>query len=661
MAVLAATGAVWLFGRPLPEVEQQRRHFAELQRQVALADASKTARAADRARLMRLRAQSRTANGGERERFDAEVQAIDSRLGWRDTLTVRSAVHATPFIALRRYAVVDGFSDIDAERGNGCLACHVSAASSGFATYPAPFRTHSRFASYVGAASPHPPSRVACVSCHGGDAHASTFAAAGHARPFRIAAGAPAVGRAWNDPSAAGAMRPVAHTEAGCVSCHLGERYQPGATALHDALLTFERAGCAACHRAPGMERDAKRGPDLRRVKGKLTPEWVRRWLADPRAMKPATWMPAFWPGRDALTLEDRAAIDAITTYLFANSEAYAPVVLPSARGDAARGKIVVESRGCLGCHITGSVEREAASLRRTFGPPLQAIGAKTTDAWLFDWLRDPTRYSPDTRMPNLRLTAVDVADVAAYLQSLTSASDAPRVDPPEGDQAYRAVMARYDVTAAAAGATTLTGDALRMAAGRAAIDALGCFNCHEVRGFEARTTTVRMQQRQDWNEGAIVALFGVEDRALRDVIVEGIRPHPGPGYRLGPKERARLALALTALSGRTDDAHALTTPWHLAKVKGRALMQARNCVGCHSIDGVGGDVVSLVADPALGPPPLTSEIARLPPAQLRAFLEEPRTSRPGLSVHIPTFNLSGDDIEIVDSYVRSLGPEGGP
>ena len=55
-------------------------------------------------------------------------------------------------------------------------------------------------------------------------------------------------------------MLPVAHTEAACVTCHLGERYQPGREDLNEALVTVERAGCYACHVVPGMEQTPSAG-----------------------------------------------------------------------------------------------------------------------------------------------------------------------------------------------------------------------------------------------------------------------------------------------------------------------------------------------------------------------------------------------------------------
>ena len=78
--------------------------------------------------------------------------------------------------------------------------------------------------------------------------------------------------------------------------------------------------------------------------------------------------------------------------------------------GDAEEGQRIVESVGCLACHITGTETREAAGPRRTFGQPLQAVGSKTSGEWLFDWVRDPRHYNAETFMPDMRLTDDEVA-----------------------------------------------------------------------------------------------------------------------------------------------------------------------------------------------------------------------------------------------------------
>src|SRR5439155_3777184 len=178
-----------------------------------------------------------------------------------------------------------------------------------------------------------------------------------------------------------------------------------------------------------------KPGPILTRIDAKLTQDWVKTWIRNPRAVKPTTWMPRFWYNSNNSSAEDtvrnEVEIDAIVTYLFANSQKHEFAVRNPARGDAKRGEETVKAIGCLGCHVVGEGKRSEIGARRTFGQPLENIGNKTTYEWIYNWVRDPKHYSPATYMPNLRLTDSQVADVATYLSGLKGGGgDAAKATP---------------------------------------------------------------------------------------------------------------------------------------------------------------------------------------------------------------------------------------
>jgi cytochrome c2/LysM repeat protein len=162
----------------------------------------------------------------------------------------------------------------------------------------------------------------------------------------------------------------------------------------------------------------------------------------------------------------NNAEIAAITEYLFALSEK--PSKPKSPEGDLTRGRQLVAQLGCFGCHVVGDKtpevfvpeppqdgededEAEAREERnelrkkqvaarnkalaqtirdlpeqfrryRSHGPMLAGMGSKTDRDWLFAWLKDPKSYHPRTRMPNLRLSDQEAADIAAYLATLKHA-----------------------------------------------------------------------------------------------------------------------------------------------------------------------------------------------------------------------------------------------
>src|SRR5438093_6859813 len=155
----------------------------------------------------------------------------------------------------------------------------------------------------------------------------------------------------------------------------------------------------------------------LTRIYSKLTKDWVKTWVRNPRAVKPTTWMPRIWYNSNSSSPEDatrnEVEINAAVDYLFANSEPHEFAVKNPPHGDAKSGEQIVRSIGCLGCHVLGEGKRAEVPPRRTFGQPLENIGNKTSYEWVFNWVRDPKHFSPDTYMPNLRLTDPQAADVA--------------------------------------------------------------------------------------------------------------------------------------------------------------------------------------------------------------------------------------------------------
>jgi len=102
--------------------------------------------------------------------------------------------------------------------------------------------------------------------------------------------------------------------------------FLPHGDKLNVAYATYERAGCYACHKTKGFDTNIRKpGPILTKIESKLSPDWVKTWIRNPRAVKPTTWMPRFFynsnnssPG-DAVRNE--AEINAIAAYLFANSD----------------------------------------------------------------------------------------------------------------------------------------------------------------------------------------------------------------------------------------------------------------------------------------------------------------------------------------------------
>src|SRR5437762_2100957 len=344
--------------------------------------------------------------------------------------------------------VMDDVNFIRVPKQDRCMTCHLAIDKAGYEKYPQPFTTHPDLKTFLGGSSSHPIDKTGCTVCHEGMGQSVSFRDAAHMPSNEKQQEEWEKKYHWEQPHLWDyPMLPLKMTEASCAKCHKQQVFIPKADTLNLAYTTYERAGCYACHKTKGFENVRKPGPILTKIESKLTPGWVKTWIRNPRAVKPTTWMPRIWYNSNSSSPQDavrnEVEINAAVAYLFANSEKHELAVKSPPRGDAASGQKIVRSIGCLGCHVLDEKTRIEAGPRRTFGQPLQNIGSKTTYEWIFNWVRDPKHYSPDTYMPNLRLTDQQVADVATFLSGLKQAGGDEAKATPD-DKAVDEVLLDY-------------------------------------------------------------------------------------------------------------------------------------------------------------------------------------------------------------------------
>jgi len=413
--------------------------------------------------------------------------------------------------------------------------------------------------------------------------------------------------------------------------------------AEHDAFQLEEKS----------LAREVKKfGPSLKEVRVKLRKEWIPVWLKNPHEFRPGTKMPVFRLGDDE--------IRAISAYIWQAGIQGALQQQPM--GDAARGKELFETRGCMGCHSMGEGDQK---LGGDFAANLTRVGEKTNFNFLVRWIHNPRELTPDPNapageirptpiMPNLRLSFEEARDIASYLvdrktDAVYAAAD--YMDDPE--------MARQGLTL---------------------VRHYGCFGCHEIKGlenesrigteltFEGSKPIERLDfallthpaQNEGWYDHKGFFEHKLENPAVFDQgkVKEHLEQLRMPNFVLSKQEINALT---TFLLGAVETSFPVTYRFEPEDARadiqqGWWLIQRYNCNGCHQIRP--GDVTSLMnvpryKDPAWVeqlPPQLYTEGARVQPDWLVRFLTNPalsetNTNRNGvrqyLQAHMPTFYLS--------------------
>jgi cytochrome c2 len=579
-----------------------------------------------------------------------------------------------------------------------------------------PFRTHPRLETFVGSASPHPLLEFGCTACHRGQDRATEFGRAGHTpaskrmeKRWKKASAYffPTPGdfkqRNWGyavNPFLDSPMYPRQYYEAGCLKCHAGQIAIDKGEQITRGTAMVELYGCHACHRIGNWRFSElqKPGPSLEAIAEKTTPEWTARWLAAPSRFRSTTRMPSFFFQRNMVgpAVEPReraqnirfqtAEIHSIVTYLFANSTRR--VWQGSGAGDVARGKKIVDSVGCLGCHIDTETitdkdgkarvaHRDDFPLERNFGFNFIGTGTKTNPAWIYNWVKNPKAYDRTTAMPDLRLSDQEAADVTSYLMSMQKPRFMAQPMLPPDAKTVRELSKGYLVNTLSDrdAEARLNGMPLQeqlVYLGQRTIEKYGCYSCHDIKGFDAlkpigtELTTEGSKNLHLFDFGFVHDYEhedGKHEHILHTVpswifnkvrsprVYDDLRTKPYndklkmPNFNLTENEARLITSVVLGLTKEKVSENRLAARDARMRTveEGRKLISQRNCRGCHVVDGYGRAIAPLIADQNFLPPDLSPEGARAQSPFLFNFLKDPTIMkiRPWMAVRMPTFHFT--------------------
>jgi cytochrome c2 len=525
--------------------------------------------------------------------------------GWRTTQAQFRALERQvkdPH-ALSLAPPVDGIRQIwlrDLDRVDRCTTCHLGVDDPAFAKAAQPFATH-------GGAwlTTHPPDRFGCTVCHGGQGEATTYRDAAH-QPIPH----------WAEP-----MRPRELIEANCGTCH-HERQPKEAYLLAEGRARIAAAGCVACHDLPGFSLDEVHAPRLESVGYKVRPDWLRKWLTDPKAYLPAARMPNFRLQPDEIRDLTAFLLDQRQTSPLDSSG------VDWSKADADHGRVVFGEARCVSCHMING-------RGGTLGPELTTVGSKVRRDWLFSFIKDPMHDQPDTRMLRYRLSDPDIRDLVAYLTEDLVDPDV-QANPPEVGYL----------------------DPKQVEAGKQVFVKHGCFSCHR---FGDLASTAKIGP----------SLTAIGDRAVEPADFRGEHVEPTlenylylklreparladesrmPTFNFTEDEAATVVVALLSIrradlpASRVTDTPA-PAPYRPQGAFG-ALVSRYRCLSCHQVHGWGGTLSTV---------PLDRIGSQLQHRYVASYLQNPSAVRVSVEARMPHFGMTAAEAETIADYFSSV------
>jgi len=308
---------------------------------------------------------------------------------------------------------------------------------------------------------------------------------------------------------------------------HAADQELTRAAQLREGRRLFAQLNCAACHadaglipaKGAGMPELGQNAPVFADLGAKFKPAFLADWIHDPHSVRPHSLMPKVFTGTAAV--QQAADLAAMLTQGATPKAGQVDLKL------APQGGGLFANLGCIACHQRPDAEGKDAQDR----VPLGHVNDKWHPAALVEYLQDPAKHYPATRMPHFRLSEEEATQLAAYLL------------------ANSRMIKRQ----------ALAGDPAR---GAALLVSGGCLHCHA--GMPAANQPPLAKLLKSGDKGCLAP----DDKARAGA----------PDFALSPAQRAALqAFLATDLASLRQD-----TPAEFAERRIRDL----NCVACHARDG---------------------------------------------------------------------------
>ncbi|MCA9064456.1 MAG: c-type cytochrome [Planctomycetaceae bacterium] len=481
-------------------------------------------------------------------------------------------------------------------------------------------------------------------------------------------------GRCQAQPVAASVSREPAeaHTSAFVSGMERFGRHHEISTAEAGALLISELS-CTTCHASDNALLQPKRGPQLEAVGSRVNRGWLQDFLLDPQTFRPGTTMPSVLHGLPEP--ERRRKAQALTAFLaslqqpFPELKATGVNPVPAEfwdRGQVDSGKSLFHQTGCVACHapdddyeivpmkpspfdeMLETLEPDelaqmglSGAARRVASVPLPSLRAKYSNQSLTFFLLNPTEVRPAARMPHFGLSAVEAADLAAYLRDRDANDIAGTEQSTSNSQPP-------------AGSADLVNE------GRRLFFTTGCSQCHSVQGL--KQTAQELQFHTSWTDKT--APLNQLTRSFAEQC-GGNGSAQQPAFHLDAVQIAAVEDALRLLRSPDSDSAVFSSG------PAEFLMLQLNCYGCHDRNTKGGigryrrpyfETIGHVdiGDEGRFPPTLTGVGSKLTTAWMTGVLSGKSRVRAHLTIRMPQYSGALQK-QLPDAFVNSDLPQKKP
>jgi len=581
-----------------------------------------------------------------------------------------------------------------------CTSCHLGISNPDFKDAPQPFTSHPDLELFVSTSSAHPFEQYGCTSCHSGRGRGTSFVSSVHMP------GSDEQKKEWEEKYDWKKMHhwlqpmlPTKYTQASCFKCHESQPILEGGDKLALGLMLIDKSGCNNCHHIESYESVRKGGPPLTHLNEKVNKEWVMKWIKDPQSFRYNTWMPHFFnqPNNSDEESVDRnnAEIYAMAQYFYPDGDKKTNDNSNKYIGDTENGEKLFNSVGCRGCHVveeetttlsnidveyemhlskygyepdtsgTGYEKMDRYTLLKYQGPNLIGLGSKTDAKWIYNWIKNPEDYWPDTKMPNLRLSDEESRDITAYLLSFAN-KDFESINPVKRDEdelkniARRWLAKSYPEIELDDKLQAMNESEIENYVAQKSINYYGCYNCHTIDGFE-KGKPIGVELTMEGSKPLDKLDFGhihdightnyawfeqkLANPRIFDThkIVADEDKTRMPNFYFKPEEIEAIVTAVLGFTSNKVSDSKIT--YNLVEDKtvfeGYDLINKYNCQGCHIIDGFGGQISEVIGSLEYSPPNLNTQGSKTQPEWLFEFFNNPSIIRPNLQVKMPSFDFT--------------------